>query len=760
MSRPAGRTPGRSFLSAVPAGVAALLALALGIAPAAAVVSQTWRQRERSDFEKGEPKGVSLAPDGTVRLSPRLDLLYEARQPYIWALAQDASGNLYAAGGNDGTIYRVPPSGKGEVFFKAEEPEVHALAVDASGNVYAGASPGGRIYKIAPDGKQAWSQKTGESYVWALVVDAQGNLFAGTGSEGRVLKIEPSGQRQIFFDSAETHIRTLLPDGAGNLLAGSDGHGLIFRLSPRGEATVLYDAPLNEVAALALSPRGTIYAAVVGEGGRAPQRSERPAPQPSPSPTPSSQGEGGGGATPAPSSSQASEGPQPAAEQRFPINMEGKVLAVSPDGYGREIWSGSQEAILSLALSGTGALVMGSSAQGRIYALDGDDDVSEIARSASSQVTALLRRGAAKGGSGQGPGDVAVGGSNFGTLSFLRSGYAPGGTYESKVLDARSFTAWGRASWRADLPKGTSAALSARSGNTEEPDRTWSDWGSVLTDPRGSLVDRPAARFLQWRAQLKTEDPARTPVLHEVAVTYLQRNLPPEIRKVEVQPPGVSLQKVPASQPGPSPEGKGSGAAEGASIFKKGRPQSRRGFDAGARSVTWQASDPNEDDLVFDVYYRAVDETTWKPIRSRIDEDFVTLDSTSMPDGTYLFRIVASDDPSNPAGQALTAEKLSEHFDVDNTPPRVEGIKAQAQSSSARLTFTVTDTFNIVREAEYAVDAGDWVPCRPADGLGDSLSEAFDVVVPQLHPGEHTIVVRAADAAGNTGAGKVIVQIP
>src|SRR5439155_1704560 len=131
--------------------------------------------------EKGEPKGVSLAPDGTLRLSPKLDTLFEARQPYVWALAQDSGGNLFASSGNDGAIYRITPSGKGEVFFRAAEPEVHALAVDGGGNVYAGTAPGGRIYKIAPDGRQAWTQPSGESYVWALVLDAQGNLFAGTG---------------------------------------------------------------------------------------------------------------------------------------------------------------------------------------------------------------------------------------------------------------------------------------------------------------------------------------------------------------------------------------------------------------------------------------------------------------------------------------------------------------------------------------------------------------------------------------------------
>src|SRR6266446_8707894 len=117
--------------------------LASGDPPLRAAGSQTWRQREKADFEKGEPKGISLSADGALRISPRLDPLYESTQPYLWALAQDGKGMVYAAGGNEGRIFRIPASGRGEVFFKADDPEVHALAIDASGNLYAGTSPGG-----------------------------------------------------------------------------------------------------------------------------------------------------------------------------------------------------------------------------------------------------------------------------------------------------------------------------------------------------------------------------------------------------------------------------------------------------------------------------------------------------------------------------------------------------------------------------------------------------------------------------------------
>ncbi len=756
---------------------ALLLPALLWTTPLLAVTSQTWRLREREEFAKGEPKGVSLAADGAIRLSPILDTLFESPQPYVWALAQDRRGAIYVSGGNDGEIHRIGPSGKSELFFRVEEPEVHALAVADDGYVYAAGSPDGRIYKISPDGKVVWTCDTGEKYVWALVLDHDGRLYAGTGTEGRVLKIDPSGRSQVFFDSAETHIRSLRADGQGNLLAGSDGHGLIFRISPKGEGVVLYDAPLQEVAALVPGPRGTIYAAVLGEGPRGTPRGDRqaamsgggaPGAQPSP--------EGGQGAQPAPAV-------QTQVEQVVPLPMEGKVLAISPDGYGREIWSGSQEAILSLEMAGDGRLLMGSSQKGRIYLLDPDGTTTEVARAPSSQVTVLQRRdgagrpgggresspkrrarGAAEGDAQDGAErtEVLVGASNRGAVASLRTAFLASGTYESRVLDARSFASWGMVSWRAEVPKGTAIVLNTRSGNTEDPDRTWSSWSADLEDGVGAAASCPPARFLQWRAVLKTQDPGRTPQLREVAVTYLQRNMPPEIRKAEVQAPGAAMQKVPATPPGQGTDAKsgpGGAEAEGGSR-RKPRPQSRRYFEPGARTVSWQAADPNDDDLSYDVFYRAADETRWKKIRSAIDEDFVTLDTTAMPDGTYVVRVLASDAPSNPPGQALTAEKLTERFDVDNTPPRVEAIRTEVRTGSVALSFKVADSFSIVRETAYAVDAGDWVEAAPADGLNDSPAETYSVTITSIPAGEHSIVIRATDAAGNVGAGKAVVEAP
>jgi outer membrane protein assembly factor BamB len=747
----------------VSAAAAALVTVLVSLAlapPVTAVSSQSWQMRERDDFETADLTTVALAEDGALSLAPPLGLLYEADQPYLWAIAQDPAGAIYAAGGNDGVIYRIDASGGGREFFRAAEPEVHALAIDRKGRVYAGTAPGGRIYRIEPDGGDASTFETGEQYVWAMAFDDAGNLYAATGTEGRIIRVGQDGEGELLFDSAETHLRALVRTGDGAFLAGSAGQGLIFRVAADGAASVVYDTPGEEVVALAAGPDGTIYAAVASSSRRGgPMRPPQGAAMPElPKEAAEAMAEEEGEAPDASGEVPPQQQQQQQAQPQVRVSTHGLVLVISPDGYGRTIWEGENEVILSLAVVSAGRVLMGSSVEGRLYALDPErDEISVIAEAASGQITALAPRAGA-----DGKGDeVLIAGSNLGTVALLRSGHAPSGTVESPPLDAKSFARWGRISWKADLPRGTAVTFQGRSGNTEDPDRTWSEWGEELTDSKSAVLDLPAARFLQWRAVLETDDPGRTPVLHEVTVSFLQRNLPPEIAQVAIHRAGEQ-------RPGAAPGRAGSrgrpqnpaAAANAAAAAAQAAVGAGPGPEPAVRYIAWNASDPNGDRLSYRVEYRGADESTWKLLKDDQEETFYRLDTTAMPDGTYVVLVTASDAPGNARDEALTAGRLSPHFDVDNTPPRVERLKAELASPAVRLQFTVSDTFSAVRRTAYAVNAGDWVEAHPDDGMNDDLDETYDLMVADLPPGEYSIVVRATDAAGNVGAGKAIVEVP
>jgi hypothetical protein len=201
--------------------------------------------------------------------------------------------------------------------------------------------------------------------------------------------------------------------------------------------------------------------------------------------------------------------------------------------------------------------------------------------------------------------------------------------------------------------------------------------------------------------------------------------------------------------------------------------QPPQGFhEKGYQSVLWSAHDENDDDLRFSIYFRGENETDWKLLKDKLEQKFYSWDSTAMPDGAYYLKIVATDAPSNPPAQALTTERESERFVVDNTPPTIEGLAADDWNrcqgggceKSAVVKFTGRDATSSIERAQYSVDGADWIIVTPKNGISDAPEEhyQFSIVLPAAaaHGSEHTIAVRAYDRFENVGSAKTIVKVP
>ncbi len=202
--------------------------------------------------------------------------------------------------------------------------------------------------------------------------------------------------------------------------------------------------------------------------------------------------------------------------------------------------------------------------------------------------------------------------------------------------------------------------------------------------------------------------------------------------------------------------------------------QPPQGFrEKGYQSVLWSAHDENDDELRFSIYFRGENETDWKLLKDKLEQKFYSWDSTAMPDGAYYLKIAASDAPSNPPAQALTTERESERFVVDNTPPVIENLYADAFNrctgvcgdTNAIIRFTARDATSSIERAQYSVDGGDWVIVVPANAISDSPEEHYQLTVgfdwktgdPSR---EHTIAVRAYDRFENVGSAKTTVKVP
>jgi hypothetical protein len=362
-------------------------------------------------------------------------------------------------------------------------------------------------------------------------------------------------------------------------------------------------------------------------------------------------------------------------------------------------------------------------------------------------------------------GEVFLATSNPGKVHVLEAAAGARGTFTSKARDTDTVSSWGRVRWDAELPAGTEIQVQTRSGNTATPDSTWSGWSPPYTNRQGAPIASEPARFLQVRTVLVGRE-GRSPVLDTLVAAYLQRNLRPQIQTITVHPPGEVFQK-PISLSGEvdilgldeprNPEGRPSASAS-RSAMPSATAYSRRLYQKGVQTFSWRADDPNGDTLVYDVFYRPLGDSRFRVLKKAVTEAVLAWDTTTVPNGRYLVKVTGSDAPSNPAGVALSADKESAPFDVDNTPPVVT-VTALAPRSPVRVRVTVKDDSSIVRRTEYSVDGGKWLEIHPADGINDSLEESYEFAVEDLSgPGPHAVVVRASDLLGNLSTGRV--EIP
>ncbi len=729
-------------------------ALACLLAPALrAAGPQFWRIEGAPAFLEGDLASVSVDSQGRLRLGATARPLYDPAAPNAWSVARDPRGVLYVGTGNDGRVVKVEGS-KGSVLYDSDELEVHAVAIGPDARVYAATSPDGAVYAIDSAGKATRFFDPPDKYIWALAFDPAGNLYVGTGAEARVYRVGRDGKSSTVLSAADTHVLSLAIDAQGRVFAGSAPDGIVYRIDAQGHVFVVLDSSFREIRALDVGEDGALYAAAVD--GRPAETA------PAAAQAASAAGAAGvvgevtvsesfsivppAGGAPVPVSSAQAPGPSAS-----PAAPKGALLRIAESGEVETLWSSTEDVPHAVAHLGK-ALLVGTGNKGKVYRVTGQGEWSLVASVAAEQVTGISA------GAGGATSFVT---SNPARLYSLESTLATEGTFVSSVKDAEAPSAWGQASWEGSFPAGTSVQLQTRCGNTPRPDATWSDWSAPLTHASGEAIRAERARFLQLRVRLGGKDGA-TPTVESIAAAYLQRNLPPELRSITVHAPGEVFQK-PISVTGdpeilgfdPDPLSDRANAARPAAGSPPAIAFSRKMYQRGMRTFSWQAEDPNGDPLLFDVLYRAVGDERWRPLRHGLTEPVLAWDTSTVPNGRYVVRVQASDAPGNPPALALTGTKDSTSFEVDNTPPTLVASIDPARRD--RLRATARDD-SPIRKLELSIDAGRWEEVRPKDGISDSREEQYEIVLPpQPAPGPRIVILRATDILGNVSTVRVDV---
>jgi len=414
------------------------------------------------------------------------------------------------------------------------------------------------------------------------------------------------------------------------------------------------------------------------------------------------------------------------------------VYKITPDGNYREWFRCPAPLILSLLVDNKDNLYLGTGNRGLIYKINPRGEATALLKVSEPQILSLA------------PGrkdSLYFATGNLGRLyTFSSNSYAGEGIFESQVHDASFISRWGNISYKGKMPAGTRISLATRSGNTKRPGNTWSEWSKEYRDLQGERVTSPPARFIQYRARLSTRDRSVTPVIDEVSLALLPGNQAPEIISLKVSAASGNKQ--------------GGNRKKGRGFPSPGGGKEKRGVSkSSAMTVSWKASDPNGDALLYNLYFRGKGEENWKELKKGIRGTSYSWDSLTFPDGVYFIKLTVSDSPDNPPAYALTDEKVSQPFLIDNTRPKVDNLKTTLSGKVATVRGKTVDSFSLIKRIAYSVDAGDWISIYPLDKIFDSLSEPFQFTTTALSPGEHTIVIKVTDEAGNIGAAKTIIGL-
>jgi outer membrane protein assembly factor BamB len=768
--------------------IVSLLALALSAPLVLAVQTSHWTHTSEADFKNGTFSNVVATNLGDLKLSHAIKTLLEqdSKVSAVYALVQAPDGTIYAGTGPQGIVLRLEGDKATELLKLDDGTSIFSLAIDSDGGLLIGTGgEKGRVLKLDKGASKPRELFSGEGvqYVWCMVRTDDGHIYAGTGPSGQLYDIKPDGGHELLLDTDENNLLSMVSDGKDLLYVGTDPNGLVYRINRKTkDVYILHDAPESEISALALDKDGNLYAGTaetVPQAGStepagtseqigrpqsesnanpipAPEHPAPPTPPELPKPNPGEpdpipkklmilparpattnsrrrQADSGSDADNSAATSQPSvtpsvnppPNPRPGSESGQPREGGNAIYKIDKQGLVTEIFR--QPVLVLSMIEQNGVLTVGTGSDGLIYQINpAADETLVLAKVEPKQVMALLP---AK------DGRIILGLANTGGLAAMTGGFASSGTYTSPVLDAQQVSRFGHVRMHGTLPKGATLKLSTRSGNISDPGEVgWSKWTEPVSATESMPVTAPSARFLQYRLSFASTDGSHTAIVDDVDVSYQEPNLSPQVKSVKI----TTLQKPP-----PDPN----------------QPQSTPP-SARYQQITWDASDPNQDNLIYDLFYRSGSKSPWIELKDNLKDTNYEWDTQTVADGRYEVKVVASDERANSPGAGKRASRISDPVQVDNTSPIIANLTAGSGAGEVRIQCEAYDQSSTLAAFAYVVDSSsDWQTVLPSDKIADSPQEKLDFSIAGLKPGPHQVTLRATDARGNNAISSVPVTI-
>lgn len=737
---------------------------------ALAVSTKSIRDGSYDLFSQGELEGMALSSEGYLLPTYAHETLGNADAPIVWDALRESDTTLLAATGHEGRLMRLIDATTSETVLKVDDPELTALIRVQDGVLAAGA-PSGNLYKVTTDDAATTYATLEASFVWRLLAAPDGRIWAATGPEGKLFRFDPRESEPEIEEVADLPSANLLDlyfdeqgvlGERGMLYVGGQDPGWLYRINPEGgDVEVVYNSGAEEIRAIEAFDFGLALAL----------NTER-----APSPNAlrmtmrmngGQQAAAGGDAAAAQAQAQQSQQLE-AAFAKSQGNYgapRSEIVILSPDGFARKLWTAPERPIHDLADAPGKALFAAAGSNGRLFEIDEkgnhivavdvrEDHLLRILSDADRYLVTAARNG---------------------LVFSVDSSRTDRAEYLSRAVDAGTPVQWGLAHWSGRFADAGKVSIAFRLGNSGDlQSEYWSPWSDEQTITAEEPVALPGAvaRFLQYKLIVEPEaskhQPLRTDYLE---FFFKETNARPELANIQVQ--GTAPQQAQrnararaaqAAQQQQAQAAQQQQAASGGVNRPNGNGQPQI-LDTEARSnpmqlvISWQAADPNQDAMIFKIYYRAEDETAWKVINDEWQQPKLPLDVSGVADGRYRFKIEATDAPDNIPGEELVAEAVSDQVIIDNTAPRFESVAHSVKSRRAYIEFEVVDELSLVASVQMDIDNGEARPLVPTDRIFDEQRERFEWRTRDLEPGEHTITLIATDRSGNSKVQKIVVNV-
>ncbi len=280
------------------------------------------------------------------------------------------------------------------------------------------------------------------------------------------------------------------------------------------------------------------------------------------------------------------------------------------------------------------------------------------------------------------------------------------GLVETKEISLGDVHKLGRISFDSRLPKDSEVKVFVKGGNSPVEDNTWSQWIEVRDGENLSSKGVSNFSFLKLRVFIKSKY-FDSPVLRNVKIFYVPINSEP--------------------------------------MFKNFSYSIKDEFI----NLEWDCRDSDGDDLVFDVLVKGYKSTEWQKLNSLpISEQKFSINRYLVGDGYFDFKVVASDELTNPKGFAKTNFSIIRNVVIDITPPSIDpsSVRIVKSADSFQVGFRVVDNI-LIKEVRYSIDGQNWYYVLSEDGVIDSPVESFKLSLPL---NSRVLIIRIVDGQENT----------